>query len=182
MAAFAPEPTRNLAQPLSASHPHHSRPRFVRRATKYACHLLKALRQTRFFLRNRDADRNESVTSRMETGSAPQCLVPPSISFRWLSWLNRGQSDYMDSSYPNLTHDLAVRMAELARVMAAPRTLEPDTRRCDRGSGASSYRELDVSGVLLVKKGGDFESLADTAGVAAAPRQAAARLRRRALL
>jgi hypothetical protein len=30
----------------------------------------------------------------------------------------------MDASNPDLRHDLAVRMAELARVMAAPRTLE----------------------------------------------------------
>jgi hypothetical protein len=33
-------------------------------------------------------------------------------------------SGYVDASNPDLRHDLAVRMAELAPVMAAPRTLE----------------------------------------------------------
>ena len=72
----------------------------------------------------------------------------------------------MDSSYPNLTHDLAVRMAELARMIAAPRTLGQILDDVT-ATAVELIPGADVSGILLVKKGGDFESLADTAGVAA---------------
>lgn len=72
----------------------------------------------------------------------------------------------MDLSGPTLKHDLAVRMAELARTIAAPRTLaqvlnDVTTTAVELIPGA------DIAGILLVKKGGDFESLADTAGLAA---------------
>jgi GAF domain-containing protein len=58
-------------------------------------------------------------------------------------------------------HELALRMAELARETAAPRELEQIL-----GDVTTAAVELipatDIAGVLLVKKGGDFESLADT--------------------
>jgi len=78
--------------------------------------------------------------------------------------LRRAESDRMDSSEPDLRHALAVRMAELARAMTAPRTLEQiladvTTAAVELVPGA------DAAGVLLVKRGGEFESLADTDGV-----------------
>src|SRR5947209_10181078 len=58
-------------------------------------------------------------------------------------------------------HELALRMAELARETAAPRELEQIL-----GDVTTAAVELipaaDIAGVVLVKKGGDFESLADT--------------------
>ena len=39
-------------------------------------------------------------------------------------WLCRAESIYMDSSDPNARHELAMRMAELARTTAAPSTLK----------------------------------------------------------
>jgi GAF domain-containing protein len=72
----------------------------------------------------------------------------------------------MDSSDPNPRVDLAVRMAELARAISAPRTLEQilddvTTAAVELVPGA------DAAGVLLVKRGGKFESLADTDGLVA---------------
>lgn len=67
----------------------------------------------------------------------------------------------MDSSDPGPKHDFAMRMAELARRTAAPSTL---TEILD-GVTAAAVELIpgaDLAGVLLVKKGGDFESLADT--------------------
>jgi ANTAR domain/GAF domain len=58
-------------------------------------------------------------------------------------------------------HELAIRMAELARSSAAPSTL---TQILD-GVTAAAVELIpgaDLAGVLLEKKGGDFESLADT--------------------
>jgi GAF domain-containing protein len=72
----------------------------------------------------------------------------------------------MDSPHPDLRHDLAVRMAELARVMASPRTLEQILQDVT-AAAVELIPGADVSGVLLVKSGGDFESLADTDGLAA---------------
>ncbi|OBG44559.1 histidine kinase [Mycobacterium alsense] len=71
----------------------------------------------------------------------------------------------MDFSHSNSRHKLAVRMAELAREIAVPRNIEQlladvTSTAVDLIPGA------DVAGVLLVKKGGDFESLADTDGLA----------------
>ncbi|MCV7280723.1 GAF and ANTAR domain-containing protein [Mycolicibacterium flavescens] len=59
------------------------------------------------------------------------------------------------------SHDLANRMAELARSTAAPRSVEQVLEDV-----TSTARELmpgaDAVGVLLIGKGGDFESLAGT--------------------
>lgn len=57
------------------------------------------------------------------------------------------------------THDLAVRMAELARTVAAPRTLDEIL------SGVTATAKelipgVDAAGILLIGKGGTFESLA----------------------
>jgi len=67
----------------------------------------------------------------------------------------------MESLDPASTHQLAVRMAELARDIAAPRSLghiltEVTTAAVDLIPAA------DLAGVLLIKGGGDFESVADT--------------------
>ena len=72
----------------------------------------------------------------------------------------------MDSPNLALRHDLAMRMAELARMIAAPRTLEQILNDVTT-TAVELIPGADVSGILLVKKGGDFESLADTAGLAA---------------
>ena len=57
-------------------------------------------------------------------------------------------------------------MAELARMIAAPRTLEQILNDVTT-TAVELIPGADVSGILLVKKGGEFESLADTAGLAA---------------
>jgi hypothetical protein len=80
--------------------------------------------------------------------------------------LHRAESDWMDPLDPNPRHDLAVRMAELARAIAAPRTLEHLLTDVT-AAALELIPGADVAGVPLVKKGGDFESLADTAGLAA---------------
>lgn len=67
---------------------------------------------------------------------------------------------------PNPRHDLAVRMAELARAIAAQRTLEQILDDVT-ATAVELIPGADVAGVLLVKKGGEFESLADTDGLAA---------------
>ncbi|WP_055405277.1 MULTISPECIES: GAF and ANTAR domain-containing protein [unclassified Mycobacterium] len=72
----------------------------------------------------------------------------------------------MDSSNPNAGHSLAVRMAELARDTAAPRTLE-DVLTDVTAAAVELIPAADVAGVLLIKGGGDFESVADTDGLAA---------------
>jgi GAF domain-containing protein len=67
----------------------------------------------------------------------------------------------MDSSDTSLKHELAMRMAELARRSAAPSTL----KQILDGVTAAAVELIpgaDLAGVLLVKKGGDFESLAET--------------------
>ncbi len=71
----------------------------------------------------------------------------------------------MNSSDSSLKHELAARMAELARSNAAPSTLA----QILDGVTAAAVELIpgaDLAGVLLVKKGGDFESLADTDSVA----------------
>lgn len=67
----------------------------------------------------------------------------------------------MDLSNPNSTHELAERMAQLSREMAAPRSLEQVLADVT-AAAVQVVRGVDVAGVLLVKKGGEFQSLADT--------------------
>ena len=58
-------------------------------------------------------------------------------------------------------HDLAERMAELARAVAAPRNM--DEVLCDVTSATLELIPgADAAGVLLLGKGGTFESLGDT--------------------
>lgn len=72
----------------------------------------------------------------------------------------------MDSSGPTLRNDLAVRMAELARTIAAPRALVQVLNDVT-ATAVELIPGADIAGILLVKKGGEFESLADTTGLAA---------------
>lgn len=67
----------------------------------------------------------------------------------------------MDSSDSNPRHDLAVRMAQLARAIAAPSTLEQIFADVT-AAAVELIPGADIAGVLLVKKGGDFESRAET--------------------
>lgn len=69
--------------------------------------------------------------------------------------------DPMDVSDPGSHHELAVRMAELARGIAAPRRLELVLAEVT-AMAVEVIPGADLAGVLLVKKGGEFESLADT--------------------
>ena len=72
----------------------------------------------------------------------------------------------MSSLNSNSKHDLAVRMAELARTAAAPSSL---MQILDEVTAAAVelIPGADLAGVLLVKKGGEFESLAETDGLVA---------------
>jgi GAF domain-containing protein len=67
----------------------------------------------------------------------------------------------MDLSPTTSKHELAVRMAELAREIFAPRPLEQVLADVT-AEAVQVIPGADVAGVLLVKKGGEFESLADT--------------------
>jgi ANTAR domain/GAF domain len=67
----------------------------------------------------------------------------------------------MESLDPAAKHELAVRMAELARGIAAPRQLEQILADVTRAS-VQLIPAADIAGVLLVKQGGEFESVADT--------------------
>ncbi len=67
----------------------------------------------------------------------------------------------MDSSDSNPRHDLAVRMAQLARAIAAPSTLEQIFADVT-AAAVELIPGADLAGVLLVKKGGAFESRAET--------------------
>jgi GAF domain-containing protein len=69
----------------------------------------------------------------------------------------------MDSLGLNPAHELAVRMAELARTIAAPRTLEQILQDV-AATAVELIPGAAAAGVLLVKKGGEFETLADTDG------------------
>ncbi|BBX64473.1 hypothetical protein MSAS_36470 [Mycobacterium saskatchewanense] len=72
----------------------------------------------------------------------------------------------MDIADPNAKHELALRMAELVREIASPRPL--DQLLADVTAAAVEViPRTDVAGVLLVKKGGEFESVADTDSLAA---------------
>src|SRR5947209_11410875 len=58
-------------------------------------------------------------------------------------------------------HELAHRMAELARSVAAPRGID-DVLNGVTSSAVELLTGADTAGVLLVKKGGKFESLSGT--------------------
>jgi GAF domain-containing protein len=61
----------------------------------------------------------------------------------------------------SMNHDLAIRMAELARSTAMPRSL--DEILADVTATAKELIEgVDVAGVLLIGKGGTFETVAQT--------------------
>ncbi|BBY03671.1 hypothetical protein MSEO_41700 [Mycobacterium seoulense] len=74
---------------------------------------------------------------------------------------DRGESDPMQSADPTSSHQLAVRMAELARGIAAPRSLG-DVLADVTTAAVELIPGADFAGVLLVKRGGEFESVADT--------------------
>jgi GAF domain-containing protein len=59
------------------------------------------------------------------------------------------------------THDLAVQMAELARSAAAPRSVE-DVLSDVTAASKELISGTDTAGVLLIGKGGKFDSLAGT--------------------
>ncbi|MCV7396346.1 GAF and ANTAR domain-containing protein [Mycobacterium paraseoulense] len=67
----------------------------------------------------------------------------------------------MESADPTSTHQLAKRMAELARGIAAPRSLG-DVLADVTKAAVDLIPGADIAGVLLVKGGGEFESVADT--------------------
>jgi GAF domain-containing protein len=81
-------------------------------------------------------------------------------SNRWTG-LAVAQSGPMESLDPTSRHELAVRMAELAREIAPPRELERVLTDVTTAA-VQLIPAADLAGVLLVKKGGEFESLADT--------------------
>jgi len=58
------------------------------------------------------------------------------------------------------SHDLAVRMAELARMVAAPRSLD-DILNDVTAAAKELIPGVDAAGILLIGKGGSFESLAE---------------------
>jgi GAF domain-containing protein len=61
-------------------------------------------------------------------------------------------------------HALAVRMSELARSVAAPRRAE-DILQDVTAAAVELIPGVDTAGILLIKKGGEFESLAGTDGL-----------------
>ncbi len=67
----------------------------------------------------------------------------------------------MDPSDTTTQHELAVRIAELVREIAVPRGLEHVLADVTTAA-VQLIPGADIAGVLLVKKGADFESLADT--------------------
>ena len=71
----------------------------------------------------------------------------------------------MDSYDTTSQHELAVRMAELVREIAVPRELEHVLTDVTTAA-VQLIPGADLAGVLLVKKGGEFESLADTEDLA----------------
>lgn len=67
----------------------------------------------------------------------------------------------MDLSDATSKHELAVRMAELVREIAPPQPL-PRVLADVTTTAVQLIPGADIAGVLMVKKGGEFESLADT--------------------
>lgn len=62
---------------------------------------------------------------------------------------------------PPSNHDIATRMAELARTLARDRTLEAVLREVT-SAAVDLIPGVDTAGILYVKKGGEFESVAGT--------------------
>jgi GAF domain-containing protein len=69
--------------------------------------------------------------------------------------------DYAARMAPSADHALALRMAELARTLAHERTLDAVLREVTTAA-VELIPGVDTAGILVVKKGGDFESLATT--------------------
>lgn len=67
----------------------------------------------------------------------------------------------MESLDPASKHELAVRIAELAREIATPRSLD-DVFADVTTAAVELIPAADIAGVLLLKAGGEFESVADT--------------------
>lgn len=67
----------------------------------------------------------------------------------------------MESLDATSRHELATRMADLARDIAAPRSLNQVLAEVT-SAAVDLIPAADIAGVLLVKGGGDFESVADT--------------------
>jgi hypothetical protein len=59
------------------------------------------------------------------------------------------------------SHDLALRMAELARAVARPRAME-DILRDVTAAAVELIPDVDTAGILLIGKGGNFDSYAAT--------------------
>lgn len=72
----------------------------------------------------------------------------------------------MESLGPTPGHELAVRMAELAREIATPRSLD-DVLADVTAAAVELIPAADLAGVLLLKAGGEFESVANTDGLVA---------------
>ena len=68
--------------------------------------------------------------------------------------------------------NLVVRMAELARTLAGQRTLDAVLAEAT-SAAVELIPGVDTAGILLVKKRGDFESLATTSRVAPPARHSA---------
>ena len=64
----------------------------------------------------------------------------------------------------SMNHDLAIRMAELARSTAMPRSLDEILANVT-GTAKELIEGVDVAGVLLIGKGGTFETVAQTSDV-----------------
>ena len=64
----------------------------------------------------------------------------------------------------SMNHDLAIRMAELARSTAMPRSLD-EILADVTGTAKELIEGVDVAGVLLIGKGGTFETVAQTSDV-----------------
>jgi GAF domain-containing protein len=65
---------------------------------------------------------------------------------------------------PPSNHDIAARMAELARTLAREPTLE-DVLREVTAAAVDLIPGVDTAGILYVKRGGEFESIAGTSEV-----------------
>ena len=67
----------------------------------------------------------------------------------------------MESLDPTSEHELATRMAELAREIATPRSLH-EVLADVTATAIKLIPAADIAGVLLLKGGGEFDSVADT--------------------
>ncbi|WP_407684950.1 GAF and ANTAR domain-containing protein [Mycobacterium sp. HUMS_1102779] len=73
----------------------------------------------------------------------------------------RGESDAPEPTDPESRHELALRMAELARTLTVTRPVEHTLEEVT-DAATQMIPGADAVGVLLVKRGGDFESVAGT--------------------